>query len=49
MPVENSLVFASKLKECGVKFELHVFEEGGSVFRLLPTKRADLTSLYKSG
>lgn len=29
VPVENSLVFASKLKECGVKFELHVFEEGG--------------------
>lgn len=28
VPVENSLIFAKKLRDNGVKFELHVFEDG---------------------
>ena len=29
VPVENSLMYASACRRCGVPFELHIFERGG--------------------
>ena len=29
VPVENSLLYALRLRECGVRFDIHVYEKGG--------------------